>query len=109
LNRTFARLRAAWDRQGRFTANASHELRTPLTVILSDSQGALRQERTPAEYRATLEAIQLSALRMKAITTPGNQGSLEFHRALGYRVEMVPNYAGPGRDRYVFARELSSG
>jgi ribosomal protein S18 acetylase RimI-like enzyme len=48
------------------------------------------------------------AQRMKAITTPGNQASIEFHRALGYRVELVPDYAGPGRDRYVFTRELSA-
>jgi len=68
LNDTFGRMNAARERVTQFTADASHELRTPLTVILSDSQGALRQERTPAEYRATLEAIQLSALRMKAIS-----------------------------------------
>ncbi|MDP3220423.1 MAG: GNAT family N-acetyltransferase [Deltaproteobacteria bacterium] len=50
-----------------------------------------------------------SAQRMKAITTVGNQGSIEFHRALGYRVELVTDYAGPGRDRYVFTRELAAG
>jgi two-component system OmpR family sensor kinase len=37
-------------------------------VILSDSQGALRQERTPEEYRAALETIKQSALRMKSIS-----------------------------------------
>ncbi|MEY4086658.1 MAG: hypothetical protein RLZZ405_846 [Verrucomicrobiota bacterium] len=68
LNETFGRMNAARERVTRFTADASHELRTPLAVILSDSQGALRQERTPAEYQAALEAIQRSALRMKAIS-----------------------------------------
>ncbi len=48
----------------------------------------------------------LGMRRMKAITTPGNQGSIEFHKALGYRVERVADYAGPGRDRYVFTRDL---
>ena len=56
------------EHMAQFTADASHELRTPLTVILSDSQGALRQERTPEEYRATLETIKQSALRMKSIS-----------------------------------------
>jgi signal transduction histidine kinase len=68
LNTTFGRMNAARERVSQFTADASHELRTPLAVILSDSQGALRQERTPAEYQAALEAIQRSALRMKAIS-----------------------------------------
>lgn len=68
LNETFGRMNEARERVTQFTADASHELRTPLAVILSDSQGALRQERTPAEYRATLETIQRSALRMKAIS-----------------------------------------
>jgi signal transduction histidine kinase len=68
LNDTFGRMNAAREHMAQFTADASHELRTPLTVILSDSQGALRQERTPAEYRTTLEGIRLSALRMKSIS-----------------------------------------
>ena len=46
------------------------------------------------------------ATRLKAITTPGNTGSVEFHRALGYAVHEVPDYAGPGRSRYVFTRDL---
>ena len=54
----------------------------------------------------TARARARGAGRMKAITTPGNQGSIEFHRALGYRVELVADYAGPGRARYVFTREL---
>jgi signal transduction histidine kinase len=68
LNDTFGKMNAAREHMARFTADASHELRTPLTVILSDSQGALRQERTPEEYRAALETIKQSALRMKSIS-----------------------------------------
>ena len=68
LNDTFGKMNAAREHMAQFTADASHELRTPLTVILSDSQGALRQERTPEEYRATLETIKQSALRMKSIS-----------------------------------------
>ena len=68
LNDTFGRMNAAREQMAQFTADASHELRTPLTVILSDSQGALRQDRTPEEYRAALETIRQSALRMKSIS-----------------------------------------
>ena len=57
----------------------------------------------------TARARSRGMQRMKAITTPGNQGSIEFHRALGYRVELVTDYAGPGRDRYVFTRDLAAG
>lgn len=46
------------------------------------------------------------AVRLKAITTPGNQGSVEFHRANGYDVQLVDDYAGPNRARYVFTRDV---
>lgn len=51
-------------------------------------------------------ARDAGAVRLKAITTPGNQGSIEFHRALGYAVEQVADYAGPNRPRHVFTRDL---
>lgn len=51
-------------------------------------------------------AREAGAVRLKAITTPGNQGSVEFHRAMGYVVSLVPDYAGPDRARYVFTRDL---
>ncbi len=46
------------------------------------------------------------ASRIKCITTQGNEGSVHFHEAMGYRAESVPDYAGPGRDRVVFTKEL---
>lgn len=49
------------------------------------------------------------AVLLKAITTVGNEGSVAFHRALGFTVERVSDYAGPGRDRYVFTRTLTRG
>jgi len=68
LNSTFSKMNEAREKVAQFTADASHELRTPLTVILSESQGALRQARTAEEYQATLETIKQSALRMKLIS-----------------------------------------
>lgn len=47
------------------------------------------------------------ATSIKAITSPGNQGSVEFHRALGFKIEEVQDYAGPGRARFVFTRALT--
>jgi len=43
---------------------------------------------------------------IKAMTTPGNESATAFHRALGFSVELVEDYAGPGRPRVVFAKNL---
>ena len=67
LNSTFARLDAAFTQQARFTSDASHELRTPVTVILSQTQTTLARERSATDYRATLEACQRAAQRMRCL------------------------------------------
>ncbi len=43
---------------------------------------------------------------LKAITTHGNEGSVRFHAALGWNVTEVDDYAGPGRSRIVFKKQL---
>jgi GNAT superfamily N-acetyltransferase len=48
----------------------------------------------------------LGASRLKAITTVGNEGSIRFHAALGFTVQEDHDYAGPGRSRVVFTKEL---
>ena len=45
--------------------------------------------------------------RLKAITTLGNEASVRFHGALGWTMNEVEDYAGPGRLRIVFAKELT--
>jgi ribosomal protein S18 acetylase RimI-like enzyme len=45
-------------------------------------------------------------VRMKAITTLGNEGSLRFHVAVGWNAAEVEDYAGPSRKRIVFTAEL---
>ena len=65
LNSTFARLEAAFAQQRQFTSDAAHELRTPITVMLTQTQTALNRERGAAEYRATVEACQRAAQRMR--------------------------------------------
>jgi GNAT superfamily N-acetyltransferase len=44
--------------------------------------------------------------RLKAITTPGNEGSVRFHEAMGWQTTTVRDYAGPGRARVVFTKQL---
>ncbi len=43
---------------------------------------------------------------LKAITTQGNEGSVRFHKALGWTVRDTDDYAGPGRARVVFEKPL---
>src|SRR3954466_8211039 len=46
------------------------------------------------------------ARQLKAITTLGNEASVRFHQALGWSVAELEDYAGPGRMRIVFTRDL---
>jgi GNAT superfamily N-acetyltransferase len=48
-------------------------------------------------------------LRMKAITTLGNEGSQRFHLAMGWDAREIDDYAGPSRRRIVFTRDLGVG
>ncbi len=54
----------------------------------------------------TTAAQAQGAVRLAAITTPGNEDSIAFHRRLGFDARMVADYDGPGADRAVFTREL---
>ncbi len=43
---------------------------------------------------------------LKALTTLGNEASIRFHDALGWTMTETEDYAGPGRMRIVFRRQL---
>jgi GNAT superfamily N-acetyltransferase len=45
--------------------------------------------------------------RLKAITTLGNEGSVRFHQALGWSMAEIEDYAGAGRTRIVFTKDLA--
>ncbi|WP_234341393.1 GNAT family N-acetyltransferase [Streptomyces sp. NRRL S-646] len=58
-------------------------------------------------YAAFTEAARRQgAVRLKAITSLGNKGSVAFHRGLGFEVRVEEDYNGPGEDRVVFSRVL---
>jgi ribosomal protein S18 acetylase RimI-like enzyme len=52
------------------------------------------------------EALAHGCRQVKAITSPTNQGSIDFHQRLGFSMSMAKNYSGPGQDRMVFVRHL---
>lgn len=54
----------------------------------------------------TQRAASAGAKRIKAITTVGNEGSIRFHQALGFAMHVDPDYAGKGRSRVVFTKDL---
>jgi GNAT superfamily N-acetyltransferase len=56
--------------------------------------------------RFTEECRESRCVRMKAITTPGNEVSIRFHLALGWKLQEIDDYAGPGRRRIVFTKTL---
>jgi signal transduction histidine kinase len=56
LNEMLDRLRAAYERERRFVADASHELRTPVAVVKTELEGALRSGDYGPDVRAALVA-----------------------------------------------------
>lgn len=45
---------------------------------------------------------------MRCVTSPVNQGSVAFHKALGFEVEkLAEDYDGPGEDRVLFVKRLA--
>ena len=81
LNAMLARLDQSSAIQRRFTSDASHELRGPLTALRGELDLALKRERTPDEYRATLrtcreEVVRLTRLATDLLTLARNEAGL---------------------------------
>lgn len=43
---------------------------------------------------------------LKAITTPTNHDSINFHKRLGMEAKVIADYSGPGEDRVVFTKTI---
>jgi len=63
----YEQMRAAFERQRRFTASASHELRTPVSIIRSTAEVALRRERSLPDYRDALSTIATASERIQRL------------------------------------------
>lgn len=58
-------------------------------------------------YQAFEEDCRLQACaELKAVTTLGNEASIAFHRATGWQMERIEDYAGPARPRLVLRKRL---
>jgi len=44
--------------------------------------------------------------RIKSLASAGHEGPVRFHESMGFQSTEVPDYAGPGRSRVVFVKEL---
>ncbi|MFI1577927.1 GNAT family N-acetyltransferase [Embleya sp. NPDC020630] len=72
----------------------------------------LRRSGLAAELYERFFALARAAgrLRVRAITGPGNTGSVRFHTTMGFTVHgPVADLDGPGRDRMRFERSLDVG
>jgi len=54
----------------------------------------------------TAACREAKCVKMKAITTASNEGSLSFHHAVGWTAQEVEDYAGRDRKRIVFTTDL---
>ena len=52
------------------------------------------------------QAMAKGCTRIRALAAPQREGSIAFHRALGFDGPLVADYLGAGEDRIVFERAL---
>ncbi|MBN8682776.1 MAG: HAMP domain-containing protein [Chitinophagales bacterium] len=57
FNRLLDRIQFAFRMQKSFISNVSHELKNPLSVVISQLEIAMDRERSPEEYRETLQSV----------------------------------------------------
>jgi GNAT superfamily N-acetyltransferase len=89
---------------------ADHPVRTGYVHLVGIHPEHRRRGVGRVLYEAFTESCRTeSCVRMKAITTQSNEGSLSFHLAVGWIAQEVDHYSGPGRRRIVFTRDLESG
>ncbi len=67
FNQMIDRIEMAFETQNNFISNASHELRTPLTAIVGETDYVLAKDRTPEEYRLSIQQIGSQAEKLKSL------------------------------------------
>lgn len=86
FNEMLGRIEDAFGRLRRFAGDVSHELRTPISVLRGEAELALRRERSPEEYRASLLTIVDEASQMSNIV----EDLLLLARAQGQSIPIHP-------------------
>ena len=100
LNEMLERIRSGMDRMRRFATQAAHELSTPLTAARTTIEVTLERDRTPEEYRKTLEALLVNAellsesvhatldiARSEAGLSPDRVAEVDLHEVLTSVIE----------------------
>ncbi len=67
FNEMISRLEASIKKIKQFSGDVSHELRTPLTIIRGEIEVLRRKDRTPEEYRQTMDSVLEESARMNRI------------------------------------------
>jgi ribosomal protein S18 acetylase RimI-like enzyme len=73
-------------------------------AVRDDARGLGLGRRLYAAFTET--ALARGATALKAITSPGNENSIAFHRRLGFDATLDEDYGGAGRPRIVMRRAL---
>jgi heavy metal sensor kinase len=68
FDRMLDRLKEAFDRERRFTADVAHELRTPLTILKGQIGVTLSSKRSSAEHERTLQSLEQEVDRLIRLT-----------------------------------------
>jgi len=76
-----------------------------VVAVRADSRGDGLARRLYEDFEALARAREATSL--KAITRPGNNSSLAFHRALGFGGDELDGYTASGEPRIVFVRALA--
>ena len=95
-----------------FIASTPPEGYLHLVAVREDRQGRGLARRLYDHFEA--EARRRGAVALRGITTPGNAGSIAFHRRMGFElvnggatvgdVPVVPDYAGPNQHKVVLVK-----
>jgi signal transduction histidine kinase len=87
FNNLLNRIEIAIETNKNFISNASHEFGTPLTAIIGEADVALLKDRTPVEYKGTIQKILIQSERLNKISQ-----SLLFLAQIGYKENRL-NYS----------------